>query len=78
MQFQGSLEELKALVAQLGVPCHWQHKGVYELALFEDGVSNLKLNWWPQPGEVRLVGDPEVRDDIQKRLQALLQEAKQG
>ena len=77
MQFQGSLEELKALVAQLGVPCHWQHKGVYELALFEDGVSNLKLNWWPQTGEVRLVGDPEVRDDIQKRLQALLQEAKQ-
>ena len=78
MQFQGSLEELKALVAQLDVPCHWQHKGVYELALFEDGVSNLKLNWWPQTGEVRLVGDPEVRDDIQKRLQALLQETKQG
>ena len=78
MHFQGSLEELKALVAQLGVPCHWQHKGVYELALFEDGVSNLKLNWWPQTGEVRLVGDPEVRDDIQKRFQALLQDAKQG
>ena len=76
MDFQGSLEELKALVARLGVPCHWQHKGAYELALFDDGVSNLKLNWWPHTGEVRFVGDPEVRDDILERFQALLEEAK--
>ena len=76
MDFQGSLEELKALVARLDVPCHWQHKGAYELAVFDDGVSNLKLNWWPQTGEVRFVGDPEVREDILERFQALLEEAK--
>jgi hypothetical protein len=50
MEFNGSLEELKVLVSQLGVPCQWQHKGAFELARFEDGVSNLKLNWWPQRG----------------------------
>jgi len=77
MNFQGSLEELQSVVAQLNVPCHWQHKGVYELALFDDGVSNLKLNWWPQTGEIRLVGDPEVRNDIQGQIQALLLELQQ-
>lgn len=76
MNFQGSLEELQALVVQLGVPCHWQHKGAYELALFDDGISNLKLNWWPLTGELRLVGDPEVRDDMLEKLQVLLQDTK--
>ncbi len=72
MLFHGSLEELKALVSQLGVPCQWLHKGAFELAVFDDGVSNLKLNWWPQGGELRLVGDPEVRDGLQRQLEALL------
>jgi hypothetical protein len=72
LTFNGSLDELMALVARLDVPCRWQHKGAYELAVFEDGVSNLKLNWWPSNGALRLVGDPEVRDDIQRRLQELL------
>jgi hypothetical protein len=72
MVFTGSLDELKALVQQLGVPCRWQHRGAFELAIFDDGVSNLKLNWWPQGGELRLVGDPEVRDNLQRQLEALL------
>jgi len=72
MEFNGSLEELKVLVSQLGVPCQWQHKGAFELARFEDGVSNLKLNWWPHSGELRLVGDPEVRDTLERQLKALL------
>ncbi len=72
MEFNGSLEELKVLVGQLGVPCQWQHKGAFELARFEDGVSNLKLNWWPHSGELRLVGDPEVRDTLERQLKALL------
>ncbi len=72
MVFNGSLDELKLLIAQLGVPCQWQHKGAFELAVFEDGVSNLKLNWWPHNGDLRLVGDPEVRDELQQRLEELL------
>lgn len=72
MRFVGSLEHLQALVSQLQIPCHWQHKGAYQLAVFEDGVSNLKLNWWPETGEIRLVGDPEVRNDVEKRLKELL------
>ncbi|MEB3193531.1 MAG: hypothetical protein VKO19_00220 [Cyanobacteriota bacterium] len=74
MEFQGSLDELKTLVMQLQIPCHWQHKGCYELAVFEDGVSNLKLNWWPETGSIQLVGDPEVRIDAANRLKQLLEQ----
>ena len=72
MVFSGSREELAALVQQLGIPCHWEHKGPFELCVFDDGISNLKLNWWPDSGELTLVGDPEVLHDVQRRLIALL------
>jgi len=72
MTFRGSLEELAGLVGQLGLPCHWEHKGAFELCVFDDGVSNLKLNWWPDSGELRLVGDPEQRGDLEARLAQLL------
>ena len=72
MRFNGTLEELQELVSELQIPCHWQHKGSYQLAVFEDGISNLKLNWWPETGEISLVGDPEVRTDAEKRLKDLL------
>jgi hypothetical protein len=72
MEFNGSLDELKTLVSQLQIPCHWEHKGSYQLAVFEDGISNLKLNSWPETGAIRLVGDPEVRHDAERRLKDLL------
>lgn len=65
---------LQVLVERLGVPFHWQHRGPFEMTVFDDGVSNSKLNWWPEAGELRLVGDPKVRDGLAKRLEALLEE----
>ena len=73
MQFHGTLDELKTLVNQLQIPCRWEHKGSYQLAVFDDGISNLKQNWWPETGALRLVGDPEVRNDAERRLKDLLQ-----
>jgi hypothetical protein len=72
MTFHGSLEELAGVVGELGIPCHWVHQGSYELCVFDDGVSNLKLNWWPATGELRLVGDPEQRVELEARLAQLL------
>jgi hypothetical protein len=72
MIFNGTLIQLKNAVTQLDIPCYWQHKGVYEMAVFEDGISNLKLNWWPATGELRLVGDPEVRNSVEEKLCQLL------
>ena len=36
--------------------------------MFDDDRSNLKLNWWPATGVLELVGDPEVRPDVQQQL----------
>ena len=72
LTFHGSLAELQALVASLGVPCHWEHKGPFELAVFDDHASNLKLNWWPATGVLELVGDPEGREGMEQRLAAAL------
>lgn len=72
MNYSGSLEDLKALLASLDVACHWQHMGDYELAVIEDGVSNLRLNWWPSTGELTLIGDPAQRSPLLEQLQSAI------
>ena len=72
MKFTGSLEQLQQLLESLGVCCHWEHKGVFEVAVIEDGVSNLKMNWWPHSGDLRVVGDPAQREPFIQLLQSKL------
>jgi hypothetical protein len=71
--FRGSFEQLQALVGSLEIPCEWIHKGPFQMAVFHDGESNLRLNWWPETGEVSLVGDPAQRIALQERVQLLLE-----
>lgn len=72
MRFNGSLEELQALVAQLGQPGHWVHHGAFEMYVLDDEETNIRLNWWPRTGDLRLVGDPAQRVDLENALQSLL------
>jgi hypothetical protein len=68
MRFSGSLEELQSVVGSLGHPGHWEHKGSYELFVFDEEHTNLRLNWWPRTGELRLVGDPAEREPFEAAL----------
>ena len=77
MQVTGSSDDLQQLVAALGIPCRWPSPGAFQLAMFEDSVSNLKLNWWPGAGKLGLVGDPAQRVQL-LRLQALLEQHPDG
>jgi phosphonate transport system substrate-binding protein len=72
MQFSGTLEELRSLVERLGHPGHWEHKGAYELFVFDEQQTNLRLNWWPESGALTLVGDPAERVQWEADLQGLL------
>ncbi|HHG2223763.1 MULTISPECIES: hypothetical protein [unclassified Synechococcus] len=72
MRFNGSLEELQALVAQLGQPGHWVHQGAFEMYVLDDEETNIRLNWWPRSGDLSLVGDPAQRVDLEAALKALL------
>lgn len=72
VQFHGSLDELKSIITSLDHPGHWEHKGVYELFVFDEKHTNLRLNWWPESGALTLVGDPADRDTFQAALACLL------
>ena len=72
MIFKGTLEELKTLVDSLGVPCHWEDKGVFEMAVFDIDDSNLRLNWWPETGRLEVMGEPRDRMALVVKLKVLL------
>lgn len=72
MKFNGTLSELQTILEKMGVQCHWEHKGSFEVAVIDDGVSNLKLNWWPESGVLQLVGDPEQRIPMIENLREAL------
>ena len=42
------------------------------MLVIEDGVSNLRLNWWPGTGALMLVGDPAQRRELEPRLKEAL------
>jgi hypothetical protein len=65
MQFQGTLEELKDLVAGLGEPGHWIHEGPFDEFLFDGGE---RLNWWSGSGRLTLVGHPAEVRSLTRRL----------
>jgi hypothetical protein len=72
MIFRGTLEELKTLVNSLGLPCHWEAKGAFEMAVFDINDSNLRLNWWPETGRLEVMGEPKDRVDLLAKLKELL------
>lgn len=79
MEFRGTLQELQELVEGLTIPGRWVHRDSFEMFVVEDGESNLKLNWWSDSGDLRLVGDPAQREGMMDRLeQALAARLAQG
>jgi hypothetical protein len=70
--FNGTLEELQAMVEGLGCVGHWVHQGSFEMLVIEDGVSNLRLNWRPGTWALLLVGDPAQRRELEPRLKQAL------
>lgn len=73
MIFKGTLEELKTLVNSLGLPCHWEAKGSFDMAVFDIDDSNLRINWWPESGCVEVMGEPKDRLPMLEKLKSLLE-----
>jgi hypothetical protein len=72
MVFTGTLEQLKTFVASLELPCHWENKGSFEMAVFDSEDSDLRLNWWPETGRLEITGEPKARLPLQERLKDIL------
>lgn len=65
MPFQGSLEELKALITLLHLEGHWSDEGPLQTFSTESGEH---INFWPASGELQVKGHPQTSHDLEARL----------
>mgnify|MGYP006291003803 CR=1 FL=1 len=69
MQFNGSLEDLKAVVAQLQLPGHWIDEGTLHIFSSDSGEH---INVWPASGTIEVVGHPQAISELEGRLSQAL------
>ena len=66
MTFQGSLEDLKALVRLLHLQGHWMDEGPLQSFSTDSGEH---INFWPASGELQVKGHPQASHDLASRLE---------
>jgi len=59
LRYNGSLEELKALIASAGVYGTWQDESSDKVSFRSD--DGAVLNWWPRRSTVNVQGKPEAQ-----------------
>ena len=65
MSFQGSLEDLKALVSLLHLQGHWMDEGPLQSFSTDSGEH---INVWPASGELQVKGHPKASHDLEAHL----------
>ena len=66
MTFQGSLEDLKALVSLLHLQGHWIDEGPLQSFSTDSGEH---INFWPASGELQVKGHPKASQELAARLE---------
>jgi predicted nucleotide-binding protein len=69
-KFKGSLDQLKALIANAGIDGKWSDdgKGKHSFRSRDNGI----LNWWPSKGTIQLQGPAEARTVISEAISSEL------
>ena len=65
MTFNGSLEDLKALISLLHLQGHWVDEGPLQTFSTESGEH---VNFWPANGELQVKGHPAGSRELAERL----------
>ena len=65
MPFQGSLQDLKALITLLRLQGHWIDEGALQTFSTDNGEH---INFWPATGELQVKGHPEASHNLEARL----------
>ena len=65
MTFNGSLEDLKALISLLHLQGHWVDEGPLQTFSTESGEPGT---CWPAAGELQVKGHPAASHDLEARL----------
>ena len=66
MQFNGSMEDLQAIVRLLHLEGHWVDEGEFHTFSCDSGEH---INVWPVSGEVQVKGHPSASRELEQRLQ---------
>ena len=69
MTYQGSLDDLKAIVSLLHVPGHWVDERVFHTYSCDNGDH---INVWPDRAELQVKGHPASSQVLRQRLQQAL------
>ena len=65
MSFQGSIEDLKALVSRLHLQNHWMDEGPLQSFSTESGEH---IHFCPASGELQVKGHPQASHDLEAHL----------
>ena len=71
MPFNGSLEDLKALITLLHLEGHWIDEGPLQSFSTNGGEH---INFWPATGELQVKGHPQGSRKLAERLDQALAE----
>ena len=66
MPYQGSLEDLKALISLLHLQGHWMDEGPPQSFRTDNGEH---IHFWPAKGELQVKGHPQASHDLAARLE---------
>jgi hypothetical protein len=66
MPFNGSLEDLKALISLLHLEGHWVDEGPLQTFSTDSGEH---INFWPASGELQVKGHPQASHELAARLE---------
>lgn len=69
MNYTGSLEDLKAVVALLHHPGHWVNEGSVQIFHCDNGDH---INFWTENGELQVNGHPESSRGLRQQLEHVL------
>jgi predicted nucleotide-binding protein len=67
-KFEGTIEELKALIKAAGITGKWEDDGLGKHT-FRSGDGGL-LNWWPSRGTLNLQGKDKAKSKLEKAISA--------
>jgi hypothetical protein len=70
MEFQGSIQELQAMVEEMGISGHWNDEGVFHMFRADDGAV---LNWWPKTHVLSFQGRPDKRQHLLELFETKLE-----
>jgi hypothetical protein len=69
MQFNGTLQDLQAVVCLLHLEGHWVDEGEFHCFRCSSGEC---INLWPAKAELHVTGHPDASRALERRLQQAL------